>query len=39
MVRPGALKLLYEMKNYYEIVVFTAAIPEVIIRIFIFLVC
>ncbi len=29
MIRPGALKFLYEMKYHYEIVVFTAAIPEV----------
>ena len=30
MIRPGALKFLYELKFYYEIVVFTAALPEVI---------
>jgi hypothetical protein len=35
LIRPGALKFLYEMKYYYEIVVFTAAIPEVIIFLFI----
>lgn len=29
LIRPGALKFLYEMKYYYEVVVFTAAIPEV----------
>ncbi len=29
LIRPGALKFLYEMKYYYEIVVFTAAIPDV----------
>jgi TFIIF-interacting CTD phosphatase-like protein len=29
LIRPGALKFLYEMKYFYEIVVFTAAIPEV----------
>ena len=28
LIRPGALKFLYEMKYYYELVVFTAAIPE-----------
>ena len=29
LIRPGALKFLYEMKYYFEVVVFTAAIPEV----------
>ncbi|CDW71328.1 nli interacting factor-like phosphatase family protein [Stylonychia lemnae] len=28
LIRPGALKFLYEMKHFFEIVVFTAAIPE-----------
>eukprot|EP00347_Sterkiella_histriomuscorum_P024267 403331725 len=28
LIRPGALRFLYEMQQYYEIVVFTAAIPE-----------
>jgi len=36
LIRPGALKFLYEMKYYYEIVVFTAAIPEVKFRILIY---
>ncbi len=29
LIRPGALRFLYEMKYYYELVVFTAAIAEV----------
>ena len=28
LIRPGALKFLYEMRYHYELVVFTAAIPE-----------
>ena len=29
LIRPGAIKFLKEMALYYEIVVFTAAMPEV----------
>jgi len=30
LVRPGAIKFLTELSKYYELVIFTAAIPEVI---------
>ena len=29
LIRPGALKFLVELSDYYEIVVFTAAMPDV----------
>ena len=29
LIRPGAIKFLREMALYYEIVIFTAAMPEV----------
>tara|TARA_B110000285_G_C14726009_1_gene424277 strand:- start:318 stop:482 length:165 start_codon:yes stop_codon:yes gene_type:complete len=29
LIRPGALKFLLELSDYYEIVVFTAAMPDV----------
>jgi len=29
MIRPGAMKFLREMAKYYEVVVFTAAMPDV----------
>ena len=28
MVRPGAMKFLKEMSDYFEIVIFTAAMPD-----------
>jgi len=28
LIRPGALKFLLELSDYYEIVVFTAAMPD-----------
>ena len=49
LIRPGAIKFLKEMALYYEIVIFTAAMPEVspiskplfinLLGIFIFIVC
>jgi len=32
LIRPGAIKFLKEMALYYEIVVFTAAMPEVSLK-------
>lgn len=29
LIRPGAIKFLNELSKYYEIVVFTAAMPDV----------
>lgn len=30
LIRPGAIKFLNELSKYYELVVFTAAMPDVI---------
>lgn len=29
LIRPGAIKFLHELNKFYEIVIFTAAVPEV----------
>ena len=29
MIRPGAIKFLNELSKYYELVIFTAAMPDV----------
>ena len=46
LIRPGAVRFLNELSEYYEIVVFTAAMPDVsqfliliLILIFYFIVC
>ncbi len=39
LIRPGAIRFLNELSKYYEIVIFTAAMPDVSYIINLFLVC
>ena len=39
LIRPGAIKFLQELSKHYEIVIFTAAMSDVINVLFIILVC
>lgn len=36
LIRPGAIKFLNELSKYYELVIFTAAMPDVILNLIIY---
>lgn len=39
LIRPGTIKFLNELSRYYELVIFTAAMPDVRLKSLICLVC